>query len=749
MSEIPGLMMDLALVLTLAGVVTLVFKKLKQPLVLGYIMAGCLASPHMPYTPSVTDMANIHTWADIGVIFLLFSLGLEFSVKKIIRMGLSPVIAACTILFFMMSIGVFLAHAFAWSEMDALFLGGMLAMSSTTIIYKAFDDLGLRHQRFAGKVLGVLILEDILAIVLMVMLSTLAAGQSIGGGMILQILLRLAFVLVVWFVVGIYVIPQFLKKSARVMSDETLLIVSLGLCFAMVVVAASMGFSAAFGAFVMGAILAETLEAERIAHLVEPVKNLFGAIFFVSVGMLVDWQVLVDYAGPIAVLTCAVILGQMIFGTLGFMFSGEPLRVAMQCGFSMGQIGEFAFIIASLGVSLGVTDSFLYPIVVAVSVITTFLTPYMMRASKVCYGWVERVVPRRVIHRVDGFTSFTVPMHHDESNWRLLLVAMLRQFAVFSMVSVAIIILMFNFVHPFLKELIPVSWANIVTQVLTLVCISPFLRAIVMKKAHSEEIKALWVNRINRVPIILLLTIRAVCVVMIVCYVVGAFNDWASSLVIGVALVILLAMIASKQLKQRSIAIEKTFKRNLRSRETREEFLAKAQPAYASSLLTRDIHLSDFEVPAASKWVGSRLYELALGEKYGVHIYSILRGNRRFNIPDADMVIYPGDKLQVIGSDNQLSMLQEVLTNEVYPLNDDMYRHEMELTQIYIDEQSPFYGKLVRESGMKEQYHCMIVGFENGQETLDAPTGDRKFEEGDVVWIVGEKSDVAKLEGVE
>jgi CPA2 family monovalent cation:H+ antiporter-2 len=267
-----------------------------------------------------------------------------------------------------------------------------------------------------------------------------------------------------------------------------------------------------------------------------------------------------------------------------------------------------------------------------------------------------------------------------------------------------------------------------------------------MKKAHSEEIKALWVNRINRVPITLLLTIRAACVVAIVCYVVGAFNDWASSIVIGVALVILIAMISSKQLKQRSIAIEKTFKRNLRSREAREEFLAKAQPAYASSLLTRDIHLSDFEVPSASKWVGSKLYELALGEKYGVHIYSILRGNRRFNIPDADMVIYPGDKLQVIGSDNQLSTLQEVLSNEVYPLNDDMYRHEMQLTQIYIDEESPFCGKQVRESGLKEQYHCMIVGFENGQETLDAPTGNRKFEVGDVVWIVGEKSDVERLE---
>ena len=358
---------------------TLIFKKLKQPLVLGYIVAGFICTPHFKFTPSVVDSASIHIWSEIGVIFLLFALGLEFSFKKLMKVGGSAVISACTIIFCMILVGVFVGWTFGWNRMDCIYLGGMLAMSSTTIIYKAFDDMGLRQQRFAGLVLSILILEDILAIVLMVMLSTMAVSHNFEGTEMLGSIAKLLFFLILWFVVGIYLIPVLLKKCRKLMSEETLLIVSLGLCFGMVVLAAHTGFSAAFGAFIMGSILAETVEAESIERLVKPVKDLFGAIFFVSVGMMVDPLMIVEYAGPIVVITLAVIVGQSLFGTLGVLLAGQPLKTAMQCGFSLTQIGEFAFIIASLGVSLHVTSHFLYPIVVAVSVITTFLTPYMIR----------------------------------------------------------------------------------------------------------------------------------------------------------------------------------------------------------------------------------------------------------------------------------------------------------------------------------------------------------------------------------
>ena len=443
MSHLPNLIADLGLILISAGIITLLFKKLKQPLVLGYIVAGFLVGPHTFLTSSVVDTANIQTWSDIGVIFLLFALGLEFSFKKILKVGGSAIIAACTIIFCMIVVGIIVGLGFSWKRMDCIFLGGMIAMSSTTIIYKAFDDLGLGKKKFAGLVLSILILEDILAIVLMVVLSTMAVSSSFEGSDLIASISKLVFFLVLWFVVGIFLIPGILKKTRKLMSDETLLIVSLGMCFGMVVLASQVGFSPAFGAFIMGSIFAETIEAEHIEHLVKPVKDLFGAIFFVSVGMMVDPSMIVEYALPIAVISLVVILGQTIFGTSGVLLSGQPLRTAMQCGFSLGQIGEFAFIIASLGVTLKVTSDFLYPIVVAVSVITTFITPYMIRLAEPAYVKVDRSLPRSWKRFLDRYSSGSQTVNY-ESDWKKLLMAMGRNIVIYSIISIAVILLSFR-----------------------------------------------------------------------------------------------------------------------------------------------------------------------------------------------------------------------------------------------------------------------------------------------------------------
>ena len=444
MAELPALINDLALILVSAGIVTLIFKKLKQPLVLGYIVAGFLVSPHMPYTASVADLESIHLWADIGVMFLLFSLGLDFSFKKILKMGASPIISTTTIIFFMSITGLLVGQLFGWSKMDCIFLGGMLAMSSTTIIYKAFDDLGLRQQQFAGLVMSVLILEDILAIVMMVMLSAIASGNNPNSGEMIGSILKIGFFLILWLVVGISAIPPFLRRVRPLINAEVLLVVSLGLCCAMAVFSTEVGFSSAFGAFIMGSILAETVEAERIEKLVEPVKNLFGAIFFVSVGMLVDPEILMEYAIPIITLVLAILLGQSIFGTLSFMLGGESLRSAMRCGFSMAQIGEFSFIIASLGLSLGVISDFLYPVVVAVSVITTFLTPYMIRLATPVYNSLERRLPNRLIQLLNHL-SMSHPSTKEHSKWKKLLTQMLVNTLIYSILSTAAIAVMFSF----------------------------------------------------------------------------------------------------------------------------------------------------------------------------------------------------------------------------------------------------------------------------------------------------------------
>ena len=749
MTALPTLIQDLALMLIVAGIVTLLFKRLKQPLVLGYIVAGFLVSPHMPYTTSVADTENIHLWADIGVMFLLFSLGLDFSFKKILKMGVSPFISTMAIIFSMSMLGVLTGHAFGWSKMDCIFLGGMLAMSSTTIIYKAFDDLGLRQQQFAGLVMSVLILEDILAIVMMVMLSAIASGNNPDGGQMLGSVVKIGFFLVLWLVVGIFAIPIFLRRVRRLINNEVLLIVSLGLCCAMAVASTKVGFSSAFGAFIMGSILAETVEAEKIEKLVEPVKNLFGAIFFVSVGMLVDPQIIVSYAWPIVTLVLTILIGQATLGSFAFMLSGESLKSAMRCGFSMAQIGEFSFIIASLGLSLGVISDFLYPVVVAVSVITTFLTPYMIRLATPAYSALERRLPKGIIQLLNHL-SMSHPNSQEQNAWKRLLTQMALNTIVYSILASATIAVMFTFVLPFMQKLLPgwtLHWyANAATGVLTVLFISPFLRAMVMKKNRSEEWKKLWAesNR-NHPPLLATVLGRVIVAVAFIFYICNYLSRFSNAVMITLGVVIVAFIIVSRTIKRRSILLERLFVNNLRSRDIEAQVQGKKRPLYEGKLLDRDIHIAEFDVPANSNWMGNTLKGLNLGKKYGVHISSILRGGFRMNIPDGDFILYPSDRLQVIGSDEQMANFAHALETEVIQEDTQLENREMKLRQLIISADSPFVGKTLIESGIRNHYSCMVVGIEEGKENLSPAAPNRRFQKGDIIWVVGEEAALQRL----
>ena len=749
MGELPSLIQDLALILTVAGIVTLIFKKLKQPLVLGYVVAGFMVSPHMPYLASVVDTQDIKTWADIGVMFLLFSLGLDFSFKKILKMGASPIISTVTIIFCMMMLGISVGHLFGWSNMDCIFLGGMLAMSSTTIIYKAFDDLGLQQQQFAGLVMSVLILEDILAIVMMVMLSAIASGSGANGGQMLSSIIKIAFFLVLWFVVGIFAIPLFLRRMRKLMNNEVLLIVSLGLCCAMAVLSSEVGFSSAFGAFVMGSILAETIEAEKIIKLVEPVKNLFGAIFFVSVGMLVDLDILFNYALPIFALVLTILVGQAVFGSFAFMLGGESLKSAMKCGFSMAQIGEFSFIIASLGLSLGVISDFLYPVVVAVSVITTFLTPYMIRLATPAYNSLEKRLPNKWVRSLNHL-AMSSQSTSGKSKWHRLLIPMGINTVVYTILSAATIAVMFTFVEPFMHRLIP-GWrnywyGNAVTGLVTVVVISPFLRAMVMKKNHSQEFRALWdESNVNRVPLLFTVLVRIIIAVAFIFYICHHLTRFSNALMITIGVIAILLIILSRWIKNQSIHMERLFIQNLRSRDIEAQVHGHKRPLYEGKLLDRDIHIADFDVPANSTWMGKSLKDLNLGHKFGVHISSILRGNRRLNIPDGQDMVYPGDRLQVIGSDEQLSAFRHALDEETFEEDYELEKREMRLRSISIAENSPFVGKTLQESRIRDEYDCMVVGLEEGEENLSQVKPTYRFQKGDIIWVVGEEESLSKL----
>jgi len=502
--HIPDLISDLGLILVTAAMAVLIFRLLKQPLVLGYLVAGFLAGSEFDFFPTVKDMNSVKVWAEIGVIFLLFSLGLEFSFKKLMKVGGTASITALTQIILMVALGYFVGQLMDWGKMNSLFLGVILSISSTTIILKTFDELGVKTQKFAGNVIGALIVQDILAILMMVLLSTVAVSQQFSGTELLQSVLKLVFFLTIWFVAGIFFIPTFLKKAKHLLTDEMLLIVSLALCLLMVLFAANVGFSPALGAFIMGSIIAETTQAEHIEHLVKPVKDLFGAVFFVSVGMLIDPEMLLKYAFPVGIITLVVILGQSLTSTIGALLSGQPLKQSIQTGMSLSQIGEFSFIIATLGMTLNVTSEFLYPIVVAVSAVTTFTTPFMVKLSTPFSLYLEKKLPRRWVKKIERYSANTEAIK-SVSTWQIVLKAYLTQVIIHSIIIVAIILLSSKYILPLVEDS---RFGNAIAALITVVILSPFLWALSLRRVAVKQVQELMQVRKYQGPIIVLIFIR-------------------------------------------------------------------------------------------------------------------------------------------------------------------------------------------------------------------------------------------------
>ena len=744
MNQLPEIIQDLALILVLAGIVTLIFKRLHQPLILGYIVAGFICGPHLSIFPTVADTNSVTTWADIGVIFLMFTLGLEFSFKKLIKMGPSPVISACTIIFCMIGLGSIAGNFFGWNKMNSLFLGGMLAMSSTTVIYKALDDMGLRQQRFASSVLGALVVEDILGILLMVILSTMAVSQQCEGEELVDSLLKLGFVRVLWFIVGVFLIPTILRKARSLMSRETLLIVSLGFCFLMVVVAVSMGYSAAFGAFMMGSILAETVEAEQINTVVAPVKDLFGAIFFVSVGMMVDPKIISQYWLPILILILIIIVGQAIFGTMGFLLSGKPLRVSSQCGCSMAQIGEFAFIIASLGVSLGVTEPFLYPVVVAVSVITTFFTPYMIRCAPHAADYVERHLPFRIKQVLNSESYITSA--NSESTWRRLIEALVKQTLAYSVLCIAILTISLSSLLPLSRKLLGHWYGNAFCGIVTFLVLSLFVRAIVMRKNHSDDFRALWHEKFyNRFPLVFTILVRYLIGSAFVFYLINYLSPYSTLLHWFVAFVLVGCTMMSRHIQISSKGLEDLFLRNLKSRDIHAQRSGNAAPTYANQLLSHDVHLTIIQIPMNSTLAGKTLSQLDLAHKTGVMVAAIVRSGRRIHIPGGNTMLFPGDKMQIIGSDANIKAFSQQLAQDIYPDIVMAESNDMVLRSITISPDSPLCNKAVHQSRMREDYEVMLIGFEEDNGQIGLPQANRIIAPNDRIWVVGEKVSIHKL----
>ena len=749
MHEEINLVHDLALILISAGVLTLIFRQLKQPLVLGYIVAGFLISPHFDLFPTVASKEYVAEWSEIGVIFLLFALGLEFSLKKLLNVGASALITAVTEMIAMLCIGFLVGHLLGWSTLESIFLGGMLAMSSTTIIIKAFEDLNIRNQKYTSIVFGTLIVEDILGILMMVMLSTIAISKNIAGGELIFSLFKLGFFLIICFLVGIYLLPTFFRKFSRGMNDETLLIISIGLCFGLVFLSTYFGFSVALGAFMMGFILAETIEGVHVEHLTKNIKDLFGAIFFVSVGMMVDPNALVQYWLPILVLTLVTIFGKTFFSFAGVLLSGQPLRTSLQSGFSLGQIGEFAFIIAALGYSLEVMREFIYPIIVSISIITTFTTPYFIRLSGPFYEWLNPRLPEKIKTFIDNYSSGG-DLVKDEGDWKKLMRYYLTNIFIYSVLIIAVILCFTQLIGPVItKELegsVPDLLINLINSLLTIIVMIPFLMGLITGSRKEKDLASklmsdgLKANHRRMAALVLFSVFLATFFVTIALFINFSTVAWQ---VIFISLsIIIFLFLAHKNFKGHRI-MEDHFFTNLNLKEEHERKKSPLRVSINAQLSDRDIHLAKITVSPDSPFIGKSLKELDLRNKYNVNIVKIIRGHKEIYFPAGDDFIYPSDKLTAIGTDEQISSFSSIMEIEVgdEPQTD---KSDIRLASFLIKENSPVIGKNLAQSGFREA-GCFIIEVDRGKETFVNPDLSFIFAEGDLVWIAGMKEKIQQF----
>jgi CPA2 family monovalent cation:H+ antiporter-2 len=737
MLHLPILIRDLGLILTAAGITTLLFKKIKQPLVLGYILAGLLVGPYIELFPTVTDHESVTIWGEIGVIFLLFSLGLEFSFKKLVKVGGSALITAVVKVIFIILAGYLIGRAMGWTHMDSIFLGGIISISSTMITIKAFEELGIKHKKFAGLVFGVLIVEDLVAILLLVLFSTMAVSQQSAGPEMIKSILKLGFFLVLWFVAGILLVPSFLKLTRKLMNDETMLVVSLALCLVMVLLADKVGFSPALGAFIMGSILAETTQAERIEHLTKSVKDLFAAVFFVSVGMLINPKILVEYALPLLIITSVIIFGKVLFTVLGALLAGQPLKASVQTGMSLAQIGEFSFIIATLGISLKVTSEFLYPIAVAAAAITTFTTPYLIKLSEPFYHFLNRILPERWLSGIDRYSSSTAGIT-TLSDWKKLLKAYAFNTIIHGVILVGIVLLSSRSLQPFVaKYLLDGHNGTVLCLLIALILMVPFLWALAIRRIERKAYSHLWLNkRYTRGPLIAIEFLRIAMAIFFVGFLIVQFYNTWIAVTIALGLIIGGMIIFSRKLQNFYERMEFRFLNNLNAREQ-----ANKKP----EILPWDSHLLELIVAPESKLVGQSLIDLAVREKYGINIALIERGKIMIPTPNRDERLYPNDKVLVIGTDDQLSAVKTLFDGEVEESLSSFPKQDMSLQKVVINSNSPVFGQTIRNSGIREQTQGLVVGIErNGQRILN-PDSNMVFENEDIVWIVGNNKKIPEL----
>ena len=742
MQEELSLVTELAIILVAAGVFTVISKALKQPIILGYIVAGFLVGPHLGIFPQFST-ESVHEWSELGIIFLLFSLGLEFSFKKLLKVGSSALITSGTKCIGMFVVGLLAGTAMGWTLMESIFLGGLLGMSSTTIIIKVYEDLGYKKKPYAGLIFGSLVVEDLIAVILLVLLSTLAVSNSFSGSQMAFSLAKMVFFLVLWFLVGIYVIPTVLKKAHKYLSDEILLITGIGLCFGMVVLATMAGFSSALGAFVMGSILSETLEGERIEHLTSSIKDLFGAIFFVSVGMMLDPAVIAAQWAPILVITLITIVGILIFSTSGVLFAGKGLDTAVHAGFSLCQLGEFAFIIASLGCTLGVMRDFIYPVIIAVSVITTFTTPYMIKFADPVLVWLKKKLPQNVLFRLEPAQENDSSSKAEQSEWKGFLSSLLVRMGLYGVMIIAILLASKQYLAPLVGRIlpsVPELWQNIIVTVVTLAVLSPFLYGFSLSDGNTRAhvSKLLKENPANKWPVLSIFLLRVMLGVGIAVMAVVENIDLAGWSVVLLIIATLVLFLALRSNFHKVSVLEDRFLSNLNEKEEAQRRLAPVSSSVKEKLGGYDVHTAVFEISPDFAYAGQSLRQMPFRHRSGANVVKITRGSRQILIPSGDEVVFPGDRILAVGTQEQLDAMAVIMEESVLKA-DTSSPEEFDLQLIELRADSYLTGKTLKGVDMRHS-GAMVISVVREGKVITNPGPDFKFAEGDSVWISGLKS---------
>ncbi len=753
MEQLDYLIKDLALIFIVASIVTVLFKKLNQPVVLGYIVSGFLISPNFTYLPTVIESGDIHVWANIGVVFLMFALGLEFSFKKLATVGGSAFVTAVAVMGSMILIGAGIGSLLGWGKMDCIFLGGMLSMSSTMIILKAYEEYGLKQEKFAQLVLGTLVIEDIAGIFMMIILSTISVSQSVSGLAVFQELGILFIELAIWLLLGIYLIPSLLKKIRLLANDEMMLVVSVGICMGMVVIANLIGFSSALGAFMAGSILAGTVQSVRIERIITPIKDLFGAIFFVAVGMMIDPPLLIEYIGPILLITVVTILGQMTFATIGILLSGQSLHTAVRGGFSMVQIGEFSFIVATLGMSLSVISDFLYPIVVCVSVITSFTTPIFINNSEKVYRFLDRKLPSGFKIFLRKNTSERQSDDDKDRDWLLYIRMVLVRTGISSAAMFVIFLMGTKYLEPFLDGLIESDVTGRLLSAAVIIGMMIPFAAIMNGSVNDALMTKLWLkHRANRLP---LLTLKGMRIMLSACFIALVLRNIFHipfGLIVIIAAVPIAMIVHSDYMKGKTIDLEMRFLSNFS-----EKTLAKAKKERGIKgnyvWLNESLLVAEFQVTDASEH--RTIYEFSSSRAFQVEIIKIIRGDKRINMPKPDEMVLAGDILHMIGTHDEIEACMMLLEKEEcieyterpdVTLKDYLYgqtfhgiepEKQLICCPIRIEADSEFLRKSIKNSGIRERYRGTVIGIERDNLPIPNPDIETMIQKGDMIWVLG------------